>query len=98
MFSNRDGCPRTMRGLIARHLGHLAISACPIQTHVSLNDWAIAYSAVYPARNLHLRVDSDWRQAQLTSGALGEIRTPDPRIRSPMLYPAELRARFAGPP
>ena len=26
------------------------------------------------------------------SGALGEIRTPDPRIRSPMLYPAELRA------
>jgi hypothetical protein len=27
-------------------------------------------------------------------GALGEIRTPDPRIRSPMLYPAELRAHF----
>ena len=27
------------------------------------------------------------------AGALGEIRTPDPRIRSPMLYPAELRAR-----
>src|SRR5258708_33232163 len=27
-----------------------------------------------------------------TSGALGEIRTPDPRIRSPVLYPAELRA------
>src|SRR6202035_5980158 len=27
-------------------------------------------------------------------GALGEIRTPDPRIRSPMLYPAELRARL----
>jgi hypothetical protein len=26
------------------------------------------------------------------AGALGEIRTPDPRIRSPMLYPAELRA------
>jgi hypothetical protein len=26
-------------------------------------------------------------------GALGEIRTPDPQIRSLMLYPAELRAR-----
>jgi hypothetical protein len=26
-------------------------------------------------------------------GALGEIRTPDPRNRNPMLYPAELRAR-----
>ena len=25
-------------------------------------------------------------------GALGEIRTPDPRIRSPLLYPAELQA------
>jgi hypothetical protein len=46
--------------------------------------------------------------AGLTAGALGEIRTPDPRIRSPMLYPAELRAhqcfqqvsrkpRFLGP-
>src|SRR5258708_11189838 len=31
--------------------------------------------------------------AGLSLGALGEIRTPDPRIRSPMLYPAELRAR-----
>jgi hypothetical protein len=30
------------------------------------------------------------------AGALGEIRTPDPRIRSPMLYPAELRARAWG--
>ena len=30
------------------------------------------------------------------AGALGEIRTPDPRIRSPMLYPAELRARDLG--
>src|ERR1035438_7875536 len=28
----------------------------------------------------------------LTDGALGEIRTPDPRNRNPMLYPAELRA------
>jgi hypothetical protein len=27
-------------------------------------------------------------------GALGEIRTPDPRNRNPMLYPAELRALF----
>jgi hypothetical protein len=27
------------------------------------------------------------------TGALGEIRTPDPQIRSLMLYPAELRAR-----
>jgi hypothetical protein len=29
----------------------------------------------------------------LSIGALGEIRTPDPQIRSLMLYPAELRAR-----
>ena len=29
------------------------------------------------------------------SGALGEIRTPDPRNRNPMLYPAELRARWS---
>src|SRR5216684_3879984 len=29
------------------------------------------------------------------SGAPGEIRTPDPLVRSQMLYPAELRARNA---
>ena len=29
------------------------------------------------------------------SGAPGEIRTPDPLVRSQMLYPAELRARKA---
>jgi hypothetical protein len=28
-------------------------------------------------------------------GAPEEIRTPDPQIRSLVLYPAELRARFA---
>ena len=27
-------------------------------------------------------------------GALGEIRTPDLRIRSPLLYPAELQAHI----
>jgi hypothetical protein len=29
---------------------------------------------------------------QMFTGALGEIRTPDPQIRSLVLYPAELRA------
>ena len=28
------------------------------------------------------------------NGALGEIRTPDLRIRSPLLYPAELQAQI----
>ena len=31
---------------------------------------------------------SDWKD-----GAPGEIRTPDPLVRSQMLYPAELRAQ-----
>src|ERR1700743_2327213 len=31
----------------------------------------------------------------LISGAPEEIRTPDPQIRSLVLYPAELRARFS---
>jgi hypothetical protein len=34
---------------------------------------------------------SDWWQ----NGAPEEIRTPDPQIRSLVLYPAELRARFS---
>ncbi len=29
------------------------------------------------------------------NGAPGEIRTPDPLVRSQVLYPTELRARFA---
>src|ERR1700682_305527 len=32
--------------------------------------------------------------AGLSAGALGEIRTPDPRIRSPTVYRAELRPRM----
>jgi hypothetical protein len=31
----------------------------------------------------------------ILSGAPEEIRTPDPQIRSLVLYPAELRARFS---
>ncbi len=31
----------------------------------------------------------------MRDGAPGEIRTPDPLVRSQMLYPAELRARAA---
>src|SRR5580698_5503364 len=33
-----------------------------------------------------------------TYGAPGEIRTPDPLVRSQMLYPAELRAHTADKP
>ncbi len=33
----------------------------------------------------------------LNFGAPGEIRTPDPQVRSLVLYPAELRARGNGP-
>jgi hypothetical protein len=35
------------------------------------------------------------RQTPLSAGAPEEIRTPDPQIRSLVLYPAELRARFS---
>ena len=38
-----------------------------------------------------------WKEAVRTPGTPGPIRTDDPRIRSPMLYPAELRAHFANP-
>src|ERR1700752_4155822 len=34
-------------------------------------------------------------KSALKSGAPGEIRTPDPLVRSQMLYPAELRAHHA---
>ena len=36
------------------------------------------------------------RATQLSRGAPEEIRTPDPQIRSLVLYPAELRVRFEG--
>lgn len=41
--------------------------------------------------------DSVWSVQLLQNGAPEEIRTPDPQIRSLVLYPAELRARAAGP-
>src|SRR5262245_11494012 len=39
-------------------------------------------------------VRCDWNRPRVY-GAPGEIRTPDLRLRRPMLYPAELRARVA---
>src|SRR3954467_13258222 len=36
-------------------------------------------------------------QSKALNGAPEEIRTPDPQIRSLVLYPAELRARSHGP-
>ena len=33
----------------------------------------------------------------IRDGAPGEVRTPNPRFRRPMLYPVELRARRGGP-
>src|SRR5450755_4511749 len=35
----------------------------------------------------------DMKSSEWFNGAPGEIRTPDPQIRSLVLYPAELRAR-----
>ena len=45
----------------------------------------------YPAR--WRSVFPNARRSLRKTGALGEIRTPGPQIRSLMLYPAELRAR-----
>ena len=36
-----------------------------------------------------------WYEYAAENGAPGEIRTPDPLVRSQVLYPAELRARCA---
>ena len=44
-----------------------------------------------PARS-ECQYKSARRLARSEIGALGEIRTPDPQIRSLVLYPAELRA------
>ena len=54
----------------------------------------------FASRKLHLCVEGAVKaKGPLMSvallpcnGAPGEIRTPDPRLRRPMLYPAELRA------
>ena len=44
-------------------------------------------------RNFQQAFPTRSQQVQLSAGAPGEIRTPDPQIRSLVLYPAELRAR-----
>ena len=40
--------------------------------------------------------DGRCENSAVEGGALGEIRTPDPQIRSLVLYPAELRAHRRG--
>jgi len=44
-------------------------------------------------KNLHLK-NHAWLRWRLNNGAPGEIRTPDPLVRSQILYPAELRAHI----
>ena len=50
-----------------------------------------ALSSPHQARKCRVLVFPVFQQ----SGAPEEIRTPDPQIRSLVLYPAELRARFS---
>ena len=51
----------------------------------------VCYARSMPAFAVKMRATNS-----LSSyGAPGEIRTPDPQIRSLVLYPAELRARAA---
>ena len=38
-------------------------------------------------------IQLSYRRINLLNGAPEEIRTPDPLVRSQVLYPAELRAR-----
>ena len=54
------------------------ISEPTVNSHVNLNKKGATIS----------------RNPLIFNGALGEIRTPDLRIRSPLLYPAELQARI----
>src|SRR3546814_15785330 len=56
-------------------------------------------------RNRHTKKPANrFAGFRVVNGAPGEIRTPDPQVRSLVLYPAELRARmkqkrnFAGIP
>jgi hypothetical protein len=60
---------------------------------------AVRYVTLNPVRSPSPCVPGGPRSYHLAFkgkiGALGAIRTPDPQIRSLMLYPAELRARAA---
>jgi hypothetical protein len=47
-----------------------------------------------PSRNA-MAGNPDWRSVRRKNGAPGGIRTPDQRLRKPLLYPAELQARDA---
>jgi hypothetical protein len=58
--------------------------------------WLVVTSrhSVYPPRTARCNGgELAWYLTKIENGAPGEIRTPDPQIRSLMLYPAELRAR-----
>ena len=46
--------------------------------------------------NIRLAIFRLWKsENSLENGAPGRARTCDPRLRRPVLYPAELRARMA---
>ncbi len=62
-------------------------------------NWKFCSRGARVRDNTHLRVPVHPPLQVCNIGAPEEIRTPDPQIRSLVLYPAELRALFveAGP-
>src|SRR5690606_4634517 len=63
--------------------------ALPLHYRAEIRCLAVKVSSGRRAANV-LSLRGNWRGG---TGAPGEIRTPDPRLRRPVLYPAELRAR-----
>ena len=47
------------------------------------------------SRNLEIRKGNETGKRLVSNGTPGAIRTPDPQIRSLVLYPAELRVPFS---
>ena len=92
-----------------RHTHHMRKTAiCPASGRlcasfdsVMRSDWesASSHQMFHPgrlcARRIRRQIHHRQRMRQAVHVPVG-IRTPDPRLRRPMLYPAELRTRISG--
>ena len=70
------------------------MNACRFIKAKDRNDLERFYPVMKWRSNYLCLLKAKMRFENLKTGAPGEIRTPDPRNRSPVLYPAELRARW----
>jgi hypothetical protein len=85
--------PATTRSGSTLSISHRRCSAPPRCTRTFSRSSESPTTVPPPTNSMTCRTSRNWLNLKKLNGTPGGIRTPDPQVRSLMLYPAELPAR-----